>query len=104
VAISKKYSRRIVVDGVAYRWKIDPEPDYDQWHLGELVVRVWRDDTPNCVLHLLGGRRPEMVPHGQADTITPRRVAAGVRTALARGWNPAGAGGFHLALSAVTEE
>jgi len=103
VAISKKYSRRVVVDGVAYRWKIDPEPCYDQGSYFGLVVRVWRDDAPNCVLYLFGGARPDTVSHGQAEVVTPRRVAASVRAALAAGWNPAGAGAFRLALSSVTE-
>jgi hypothetical protein len=90
MAISKKHSRRIVVDGVVYRWRIPPKPNYDQGHFGQLVVTVWRDEEPNgCVLSLLGGDRPDNFHRAVGEVVTPRRIATAIRASLAAGWNPA---------------
>src|SRR5262249_24217574 len=90
MAIPKKHSRRIVVDGVVYRWRIPPEPNYDQGHFGQLVVTVWRDEEPNCcLLYLLGGDRPDNLHGAVGEVLTPRRIADAIRAALAAGWDPA---------------
>jgi hypothetical protein len=100
MAISKKYSRRIVVDGVSYRWRIPPEPNYDQGGpQGHLVVTIWSEAHPGCVLYAVGGARPDNWHHAVGEIVTPRRIAEGIRAALAAGWNPAeGERGFRLAL------
>jgi hypothetical protein len=87
MAISKKYSRRIVVDGVAYRWRVMPEVEYDGYlHDGLLLVNVWSEEGSKQVLRLRGGSHPMRRVAAPEVIITPRRVAAGIRAALRAGW------------------
>lgn len=85
MAISKKYSRRIVVDGIAYRWRVLPRvehnpPAYDGHYDGHIVANVWPEDHPGQRLRLIGG-----YPHSETglptDSVTPRLVAEGIRAA-----------------------
>ena len=95
MAISKKYSRPITVDGVVYRWRIPPEVEYDQTdHDGRVLVIVWRETETGQLLRLIGGLHPayrHRRPDG-CDIVTPHRVATAIRSALVAGWNPAGRG------------
>ena len=89
MAISKKYSRRIVVDGVAYRWRIPPEVEYDQTgHDGLLIVNVWLEENAGQILRLHGSSHPMRNEASPEAVITPRRVAEGIRAALRAGWQP----------------
>src|SRR3954470_6130034 len=97
MAMSKKYSRRIVVDGITYRWRIPPGPDYDPGHYGELWATVWCDERPECILYLIGGPRPDNWHHVVEVVVTPRDIAAGIRAALQAGWNPGERGGIFSA-------
>ena len=86
MAIRQVGSRRIVVDGVVYRWRIPPMPTYRQeCHEFPLLVFVWREDNPHCVMTFHGGMRPDAV-YGPADIVTPRRMARSIRAALDPGW------------------
>jgi hypothetical protein len=101
MAISKKYSRRIVVDGIAYRWRVPPEVEYDQTgHDGLVIVNVWLEEGAGQTLRLLGSSHPMRNAAEPASVITPQRVAAGIRAALLAGWQPTGPNGtFRLELS-----
>jgi hypothetical protein len=89
VAISKKYSRRIVVDGVAYRWRIPPEVEYDQTaHDGHLIINVWLEEGAGQTLRLLGGLHPTRQQAAPNVVVTPRRVADAIRAAVRAGWTP----------------
>ncbi len=100
MAISKKYSRRIVVGGVAYRWRVQPEVEYDQTaHDGHIIANVWSEEHSARTLRLIGG-----LPSSETGLpilpVTPGRVAEGIRAALRAGWNPTVVGQtFHLRLS-----
>lgn len=87
MAISLKYWRRIVVDGVAYRWRVLPEVEYDGCrHDGLLVVHVRLEEDAQQFLRLHGGPHPMRNEAAPEVVITPRRVAAGIRAALQAGW------------------
>jgi hypothetical protein len=103
VALAKKGSRRIVVDGVEYRWRVSRKHwccAYDPTTLAYMVEDAAR---PGTTLVVETGRptvpEPQAVP---AEVVLPREVAAGIRAAWSSGWTP-GAGGspFRLRLSAV---
>jgi hypothetical protein len=82
VAISNKHSRRIVVDGVQYRWRVPPAVVYDRY----IVANVWRECASGQHLRLIGGYPfSEYYP---TEPMTPKLVAEGIRRALAAGWNP----------------
>ncbi|MEV7186669.1 hypothetical protein [Kitasatospora sp. NPDC093102] len=103
MALARKGSRRIVVDGVAYRWRVSSRHwccDYEGTTLGYAVEDAAH---PGTTLVVDTGRpalrNPDAVP---AHLVLPREVAAGIRFARSKGWTP-GAGGspFKLHLSAA---
>ncbi|MEV6964740.1 hypothetical protein AB0M47_06445 [Hamadaea sp. NPDC051192] len=91
MTVARKGSRRIVVDGVQFRWTVRRRPTYCQgngWTPlifvaepaagpgGLLVVSMPWAHPGNWLGHPTGAVRPAM-------------VAASIREALARGWQPA---------------
>jgi len=96
MAIRKTGSRRLAVDGVAFRWRVrhrDPEPDNRGWRWSFAVQQA---DTPGGTLIVRLTRRH---PRWDATTtpVKPVEVAKGIRQALAKGWNPTTNGSpFHL--------
>ncbi|MER7582370.1 hypothetical protein [Kitasatospora sp. NPDC097691] len=103
MALAKKGSRRIDVDGVEYRWRVSRKHwccDYDVGTLGYVVEDA---TAPGTTLVVETGRRavlePNLVP---AEVVLPREVAAGIRAALSTGWTPGASGSpFKLHHSAV---
>ncbi|MER7766866.1 hypothetical protein [Kitasatospora sp. NPDC096140] len=103
MALAKKGSRRIVVDGVEYRWRVSRKHwccDYDG---GTLGYRVEDASSPGTTLVVETGRRAVLEPSPvPAELVLPREVAAGIRAALSDGWTPRSDGSpFKLHLSAV---
>ncbi|CAM5519822.1 MULTISPECIES: hypothetical protein [Streptomyces] len=102
MALGSKGSRRIVVDGETYRWRLRRRPTYSQglcWtpcayvveHAGQpgttLVVTTDQPHSSNWI-----GRT--------GAPVLPSDVADHIRTALARGWAPDRLGSpFELDLS-----
>ncbi|MEV4560478.1 hypothetical protein AB0K51_26265 [Kitasatospora sp. NPDC049285] len=103
MALAKKGSRRIVVDGVEYRWRVSRKHwccDYDASTLGYAVEDAIR---PGTTLVVETGRPivfdPDAVP---TDLVLPAEVAAGIRAARSNGWTPSTNGApFVLRFSAV---
>lgn len=89
MAIRKKGSRLIEVDGQRYRWRIRPRPTYDQECFAcELTVSVEAAEEAGAVLvALLDGVRPDAA-FGRTVVVTPSSVALLIREALAAGWRP----------------
>ncbi|MFC8720664.1 hypothetical protein [Kitasatospora sp. NPDC057198] len=103
MALRRKGSRPLTVDGAPYRWTIRRRPSYGQG-IGEspLTAAVERADGAGAVLLL---RFPCAHPGNwlglPATGVTPARIAAAVRLARARGWDPERPGGpFRLDLPA----
>ena len=89
MAVRKRGSRPIVIDGVRYRWRVPGRPTYAQAAYGmALAMTVWQDGVDGSVLHMHGKARPDNWMILPGDVVTPRRVATGIRAALAAGWNP----------------
>ncbi|MBD0676208.1 hypothetical protein [Streptomyces sp. CBMA156] len=87
MALARKGSRRIVVDGTEYRWRVRRQHwccDYEGTTLGYAVQDARR---PGTKLVVDTGRPtlrdPAAVP---AQVVMPREVAAGIRAARAQGW------------------
>ncbi|MEV0192195.1 hypothetical protein AB0I39_27105 [Kitasatospora purpeofusca] len=102
MALVKKGSRRIVVDGVTYRWRVRHKPTYCQGNgWTPLTFAVEDATTPGTALVVQAGR-----PHPgnwfalPTQPVLPADVAQAIRTALARGWTPLASGSpFRLELS-----
>ncbi|MGW4474897.1 hypothetical protein ACWENQ_34955 [Nonomuraea sp. NPDC004354] len=94
MAIPKKGSRLITVDGVAYRWRVRHKPTYcegNSW--GPLTFAVELADGPGRVLLVsLPCSRPDAWYGERTMSIRPALVTATIRRARARGWNPCQAG------------
>src|SRR5213595_2777243 len=109
MATRKTGSRRLVVDGVAYRWRIRKRATYSQadYGCGTLHVAVEVADKPGAVL-LLYTDRPHPADWGtrQVVPVRPADVAAWVREALEAGWLPSRPGQqfIHRPVSAAVEQ
>ncbi|GAA2334332.1 hypothetical protein OG879_11555 [Streptomyces caniferus] len=90
MAIPKKDSRPLTVDGVAYRWSIRRKPTYAQGTCrGTLSIAAQLAHAPGSVAVL---RTPHPHPANwlgaPAPTVRPAAVAHAIRSALHRGWQP----------------
>ena len=102
MALVRKGSRHITVDGVRYRWQVRRKPTYSRANCwSPIACAVERAESGGSVLVVETNR-----PHPgnwfthPSTPVRPAEVAAAIRLALARGWAPATAGRpFHLDLS-----
>nr|WP_087924690.1 hypothetical protein [Streptomyces albireticuli] len=90
MALPRKGSRLIVVDGVTYRWKVRGRPTYDQgmcW--SPLTYAVEHAESPGTTL-VVGTDRPHPGNWTGEPTspVLPSEVADTIRAARAEGWTP----------------
>ncbi|WP_374105435.1 hypothetical protein [Streptomyces sp. ISL-36] len=105
MALNKKGSRRITVDGIEYRWRIHRKPSYMQglcWTPMTYAVEAASDSQPGATLIVTSGQaHPSNWVGAEAVPIRPAHVAASIREARDRGWEPTKAGSpFQLDRSA----
>ncbi|MGW2872099.1 hypothetical protein [Kitasatospora sp. NPDC001225] len=90
MALARKGTRRIAVDGEEYRWRVTRQHwccDYEGTTLGYAAEHAAH---PGTALVVDTGRPTLRTPGAVAtDLVLPREVAAGIRTARANGWTPA---------------
>jgi hypothetical protein len=100
MAMARKGSRLIDVDGTVYRWMIRHKPTYSQGIGAPLTFAVEAADSPGQVLSvMIGSPRPDNWLEMPGEPVTPRMVAQSVRDALAAGWEPSRSGSqFRLEL------
>ncbi|MGH4029324.1 hypothetical protein ACQB60_10360 [Actinomycetota bacterium Odt1-20B] len=99
MALVKKGSRRITVDGASYRWRVRGRPTYGQalvW--SPLTYAVELTDSPGSVLVVTTNQpHPSNWLIESASSIVPSVVADSIRTARINGWVPEKPGSpFHL--------
>lgn len=105
MALNKKGSRRIVVDGVEYRWRIRRKPSCTQglcWTPMTYAVEAANADHPGTILIVTSSQaHPSNWLGVEAAPIRPAHVAASIREARNQGWDPVQAGSpFQLDRSA----
>ncbi|TXS40424.1 hypothetical protein EAO75_36270 [Streptomyces sp. uw30] len=103
MALARKGSRRIVVDGTAYRWRLRGRPTYFQglaW--SPCTFAVEHAENPSRTLVVTTNQpHPSNWIGRETDPVLPSGVAAAVRLALRDGWTPTAPGSaFHLDQSA----
>ncbi|WP_440104214.1 hypothetical protein [Streptosporangium sp. H16] len=102
MAIPKKGSRLITVDSTAYRWRIRHKPTYSQgnnWGPPTYAVEL-AEGQGQVLLVELPCSRPDAWLGERTMTVRPALVAATIRRALDRGWDPLQAGSaFTLSLT-----
>ncbi|MFW3473478.1 hypothetical protein ACN24M_19630 [Streptomyces microflavus] len=103
MAMGRKGSRRIVVGGTAYRWRMRRKPTYLQ-ALGwtPCAYAVEQADGPGTTLVVSTDQpHPSNWFGCEAQPVLPSDVARAVQLALCEGWNPSTPGSpFHLDSSA----
>ena len=94
MALAQKGSRKLVVDGIAYRWAVRRQPTYCQemgWSNLSFAVEAANDGY--CVLHVqTDATRPDSVAvlggNTEVMAVTPAMVADSIQLALQQGWQP----------------
>jgi hypothetical protein len=96
MALNKKGSRRITVDGIEYRWRIRRKPSYMQelcWTPMTYAVEAANGGQSGTTLIVTSGRaHPSNWVGVEAEPIRPAHVAASIREARDQGWDPTRAG------------
>jgi hypothetical protein len=95
MAVPKKGSRRIVVDGITYVWRLRRRQTRKQVEGVEgVTVTVSREDCKGAVAVLAFSDRFHVVsPFVNTNPVLPSEVAHQIRQALAAGWEPNQPGG-----------
>ncbi|MED7926262.1 hypothetical protein SMD20_18545 [Nonomuraea sp. LP-02] len=105
MAIPKKASRLITVDGTVFRWRVRHKPTYDEgmaW--SPLSFAVERAEEPGAVLMVsLPYARPDNWLGERAIAIRPALVVGCIRRAVEQGWN-SGQPGAGFALTVTKDE
>ncbi|WP_433699300.1 hypothetical protein [Nocardiopsis sp. CA-288880] len=103
MALVRKGSRRISVDGTDYRWRVRRRPTYAQ-AVGESPMTFAAElaDSPGRVL-VVATPHPHPGHYGVGPDavvpVTPAVVATAIRRAREEGWSPSSPGSpHHLAL------
>ncbi|MER6448044.1 hypothetical protein [Streptomyces venezuelae] len=94
MALVKKGSRLITVDGTAYRWRLRSRPTYGRGLvMSPLAYAVEHAEDPGTTLVVTTGRpHPGNWLGRPGSPVLPAEVADGIRTALAGGWQPGNPG------------
>src|SRR5215212_8532742 len=90
MAIPRKHSRPIVVDGQKYRWIVKRKSDYNFEPQKGMVFTVQEEDGAGALL-IVELARPQLdywLHHQQSAPITPNEIASWIRQAIAQGWQP----------------
>lgn len=97
MAIPKKGSRTITVDGVEYRWRVRSRPTYSQaLAQSPLSFAVELEAEGQSTLTVrTGATRPDSWIMPSQSLVTSASVERAIRQALAQGWNPQEAGNAH---------
>lgn len=90
MAIPKKGSRAIVVEGESYRWTVRRRPSYIQAiSQGPLSFAVELETSGQTTLVVtVNVSRPDNWVGSPSKAITPATVEGAIRKALQQGWQP----------------
>lgn len=92
MALNKKGSRRITVDGTEYRWRIRRKPSYMQglgWTPMTYAVEAASGSQPGTTLIVTSGQaHPNNWMGIETEPIRPAHVADSNRAARDQGWDP----------------
>lgn len=92
MALNTKGSRRITVGGIEYRWLIRRKPSYMQgfcWAPMTCAVEAVSGSQSGTILIVTSGQaHPSNWVGVETEPIRPAHVAASIREARGRGWDP----------------
>ncbi|SHI49040.1 hypothetical protein SAMN02745181_0242 [Rubritalea squalenifaciens DSM 18772] len=88
MALPQKGSRKIVVDGIAYRWTIRKKPSYDQALCASSLTaaaELYVDPASTLSIEFKGFRADNWMQE-EGLAIGPKEIAQAIRQALQAGW------------------
>lgn len=89
MSVPRRGSRRIVVDGEGYRWRVRRRPTADQRTCrSPLWLAIAAESGGPALLVRLHQAHPSNAVGLRSEAVTPRAVAAYVRAGLRAGWAP----------------
>jgi hypothetical protein len=90
MAITKKGSRRIVVEDISYHWSVRSRPTYSQGLADStLTFAIQLEDIGKTTLVVCtSAYRPDNWFHRQSIVVTPSIVRQCILEALEKGWTP----------------
>jgi hypothetical protein len=90
MALPKKGTRKITVDGEGYRWMIRKQPTYGQGAFAsQMTFAVEKIREPQRTLVVTTKvPRPDNWLRTPSASVTPAHVAEAIREARGRGWEP----------------
>lgn len=93
MALAKRGSRPIHVDGEQYYWYVRHKPTYTQWHFESTLSVAVEFAMPNSSILLV--YLPQFHPghnetHESNPAVLPSDVAQYIREARSAGWTPTG--------------
>ncbi|ADH69932.1 MULTISPECIES: hypothetical protein [Nocardiopsis] len=98
MALVRRGSRRITVDGTGYRWRVRRRPTYAQGLCeSPMTFAVELAEEPGQTL-VVATRHPHpgsWLSVAPPVPVTPGVVSTAIRNALAQGWSPASPGSAH---------
>ena len=91
MAIPKKGSRKIIVDGIEYRWRVRWKPTYSQSTCNSnLMAAVELYENPQNILSIeFPWIRYDAWIGVAEQPVTPSIIETCIKNALNQGWNPA---------------
>ena len=94
MALVKKGSRLLTLDGVAFRWTVRRKPSYCQPNAWTpLTFAVEQADVHGAILMVsLPAAHPRNWTGARTIAVRPRTIAKAIRQGLSSGWRPAQAG------------
>ncbi|MGR3275808.1 hypothetical protein ACSYAD_11895 [Acaryochloris marina NIES-2412] len=97
MTLAKKGSRKIIVDGVEYRWSIRHKLTYSQALCeSNLAAAVELYEQPGTTLLIIWSEpRPDNWLMEASSSITPQHITNAIRQGLLQGWEPAASGTTH---------
>ncbi|MGW1545250.1 hypothetical protein ACWCPM_34505 [Streptomyces sp. NPDC002309] len=99
MALNKRGSRRITVDGTEYRWRIRRKPSYSQdlcWTPLTYAVEVAADRPGRVLVVTADQPHPGNWLGVESEPIRPADVVASIWEARLQGWEPTHAGPPYL--------
>jgi len=99
MTMPKAGSRKIVVEGTRFRWRIRKRITYAQQCFGQgLGISVELEESPSGKLFIgiKGENHPSTLVGKPGGSVKPSDIAGWIREALQSGWEPANAGQEHF--------
>ncbi|MBD1545260.1 hypothetical protein [Roseibium aggregatum] len=96
MAIPRKGSRKITVEGEDYRWLVRRKATISQtdYGSGKIHVAIEHATEKGATLHIESGRHPHPKDWGtlSVEPVTPSDIARWISVAIQQGWEPKNAG------------